>query len=160
MLGFLAGAITGYLIGVVSTILVLLLVWATLAAISGADTQNAERAAAKQFSNRTVFLTGLVVLVICGACYSLNLQESAMLASLLSVLLIARMAGSGRGLAAAGIAALILAWFLPPSSSLRVTGLDNQLALALFILGTIAGSLLTKGNHSIDRWIPTTDYRC
>jgi K+-sensing histidine kinase KdpD len=157
MLGFLAGVIMGCLIGVVITILLLLLFGATLGIVYRADTQNAKPAVAKEFSNRRVVLIALVVLAICGAFYSLNLEKSALLAFLLSVLLIARIGGTKRGVAAAGIAALILAWFLPPRGSLRVAGLDNQLALALFILGTIVGSLLAKANYLIDRWIPTTD---
>jgi len=34
---------------------------------------------------------------------------------------------------------LLLAWFLPPNGSLTVTGLDNRLALALFVPGTVVG---------------------
>jgi hypothetical protein len=46
--------------------------------------------------------------------------------------LIAKLGGSKRGIAAAGIAAALLGWFLPPNGSLNVTDLDNRLALALF----------------------------
>jgi len=48
-------------------------------------------------------------------------------------LLIAKLGGSEKGIAAAGIAAVMLAWFLPPNGSLTVIGLDNRLALALFV---------------------------
>jgi hypothetical protein len=51
--------------------------------------------------------------------------------------LIAKLGGSKSGIAAAGIAAALLGWFLPPNSSLNVTGLDNRLALALFIWGQL-----------------------
>ncbi len=73
------------------------------------------------------------------------MEKSALLALLLSVLLIAILGGSKRGIAAAGIAAVMLAWFLPPNGSLTVTGLDNRLALALFILGTVVGGIVVEG---------------
>jgi hypothetical protein len=66
-----------------------------------------------------------VLLAVCGLCYTLDLEKSALLALLLSVLLIAKLGGSKKGIAAAGIAAVMLAWFLPPNDSLTVTGLDN-----------------------------------
>ena len=75
----------------------------------------------------------------------------------LSVLLIAKLGGSKRGIAAAGIAAVMLAWFLPPNGSLTVTGLDNRLALALFVLGTVVGSIVVEGNQWLKRWITTSD---
>ncbi len=42
----------------------------------------------------------------------------------------------------------MLAWFLPPNGSLTVTGLDNRLALALFFLGTVVGSI-GRGRKSV-----------
>jgi hypothetical protein len=64
------------------------------------------------------------------------LEKSDLLALLLSVLLIAKFGVPKWGIATAGVAAVMLAWFLPPNGSLPVTGLDNRLALALFVLGT------------------------
>jgi hypothetical protein len=72
-------------------------------------------------------------------------------------LLLAKLGGSRRGIAAAGIAAVLLAWFLPPNGSLSVNGLDNQLALALFVLGTVVGSIVVEGNEWLKRWITTSD---
>ena len=76
---------------------------------------------------------------------------------MLSVLLIAKLGGSKRGIAAAGIAAVMLAWFLPPNGSLTVTGLDNRLAQALFVLATVMGSIVVEGNQWLKRWITTSD---
>jgi hypothetical protein len=60
-------------------------------------------------------------------------------------------------MAAAGIAAVMLAWLLPPNGSLAVPGFDNRLALALFVLGTVVGSMVVEGNQSLNRWITTPD---
>ena len=148
MSGFVGGMITGGLIGVVVTLLVLMIV---------AGAKGAENAPAGQVPNRKVFLAALVLLGICGVCYTLELEKSALLALLLSVLLIAKLGGSKKGIAAAGIAAVILAWLLPPNGSLAVTGLDNRLALALFVLGTVVGSIVVEGNQWLKRWITTSD---
>ena len=72
-------------------------------------------------------------------------------------MLIAKLGGSKRGIAAAGIAAVMLAWFLPPNGSLTVTGLDNRLAQALFVLATVMGSIVVEGNQWLKRWITTSD---
>jgi K+-sensing histidine kinase KdpD len=144
MNGFLVGLITGGLVGVVVTLLVLVIV---------AGSQSAERSATNHTSQRKVFFGALALLALCGACYTQNLEKSALLALLFSVLLIAKLGGSKRGIAAAGIAAVMLAWFLPPNGTLWVSGLDNRLALILFILGTIVGSILMEGRQWIKRWI-------
>ncbi len=148
MSSFLAGLITGSVIGVIVTILVLMIV-------AGAKGQ--ENAPAGQVPSRKVFLAALVLLAVCGVCYTFDLEKSALLALLLSVLLLAKLGGSKRGIAAAGIAAVMLAWFLPPNGSLTVTGLDNRLALALFVLGTVVGSIVVEGNQWLKRWITTSD---
>jgi hypothetical protein len=148
MSGFIGGLITGSLIGVVATLLVLIIV---------ASARGPENAPAGQVPNRKVFLAALVLLAICGVCYTLELEKSALLALLLSVLLIAKLGGSKKGIAAAGIATVILAWLLPPGGSLPVTGLDNRLALALFVLGTVVGSIVVEGNQWLKRWITTSD---
>jgi K+-sensing histidine kinase KdpD len=148
MSSFLAGLITGSLIGVVVTLLVLMII---------AGSKGAESASAGQVPNRKVFLTALVLLVVCGVCYTFNLEKSALLALLLSVLLLAKLGGSKRGILIAGIAAVMLAWFLPPNGSLTVSGLDNRLTLALFVLGTVVGSIVVDGNQWLKRWITTSD---
>ncbi len=133
MSGFIAGLITGNFIGIVLTLLVLMIV---------SGIKGPENAPEGQVPNRKIFLAALILLVVCGACYTFDLEKSALLALLLSVLLIAKLGGSKRGIAAAGLAAVLLAWFLPPNGSLSVSGLDNRLALALFVLGTVVGSIV------------------
>jgi hypothetical protein len=148
MSSFLAGLITGCLVGVVVTLLVLMIV---------SGVKGPENIAAGQVPNRKVFLVALGLLGVCGVCYTLDLEKSALLALLLSVLLIAKLGGSKRGIASAGIAAVLLAWFLPPTGSFTVSGLDNRLALALFVLGTVVGSIVVEGNQWLNRWITTSD---
>lgn len=148
MSSFLAGLITGGLIGVVLTLLVLMI-------IAGAKGQDS--ASTDQVPNKKVFLATLALLAVCGVCYTLDLEKSALLALLLSVLLLAKLGGSKRGIVVAGIAAVLLAWFLPPNGSLSVSGLDNRLALALFVLGTVVGSIVVDGNQWLKRWITTSD---
>ena len=148
MSSFIAGLITGSLIGVVVTLLVLMII---------AGAKGPESTSAGQVPNRRVFLTALVLLAVCGVCYTLNLEKSALLALLLSVLLLAKLGGSKRGIVVAGIATVMLAWFLPPNGSLTVSGLDNRLALALFVLGTVVGSIVVDGNQWLKRWITTSD---
>ena len=148
MSSFRGGLITGSLIGVVVTLLVLMIV---------AGVKGPGNTAEGQVPNRKVFLGAPVLLAVCGVCYTLDLEKSALLALLLSVLLIAKLGGSKRGIAAAGIAAVMLAWFLPPNGSLTVTGLDNRLALALFVLATVVGSIVVEGNQWLKRWITTSD---
>jgi K+-sensing histidine kinase KdpD len=154
---FSSGLITGCLIGVVTILVVLIIAAEALIVILFAGTGTQERTQPSLVSDGKVFFAALILLAICGGSYSLNLEKSALLAFLLSVLLIARLGGSIRGIVAAGIATVMLAWFLPPTGTLWVSGLDNQLALALFILGAIVSSALMEGNHWVERWIPTTD---
>jgi K+-sensing histidine kinase KdpD len=123
--------------------------------IAGAKGQ--ESGSQGQVPNRKVFLATLALLAICGICYTLDLEKSALLALLLSVLLLAKLGGSKRGIVVAGIAAVMLAWFLPPNGSLSVSGLDNRLALALFVLGTVVGSVVVDGNKWLKRWITSSD---
>jgi len=148
MSSFVAGLVTGCLIGIVATLLVLMII---------AGAKGTESASAVQVPNRKVFLAALALLAACAVCYTFNLEKSALLALLLSVLLLAKLGGSKRGIVAAGIAAVMLAWFLPPNGSLSVIGLDNRLALALFVLGTVVGSIVMDGNRWLKRWVTTSD---
>lgn len=148
MSSFLGGSITGSLIGVVVTFLVPMIV---------AGVKGPGNTAEGQVPNPKVFLGALVLLAVCGFCYTLDLEKSALLALWLSVFLFAKLGGSKRSIAAAGIAAVMLAWFLPPNGSLTVTGVDNRLALALFVLGTVVDSRVVEGNQWLKRWITTSD---
>ncbi len=89
MSSFFAGLITGDFIGIVLTLLVLMIV---------SGIKGPENAPEGQVPNRKVFLAALVLLAVCGACYTLALEKSALLALLLSVLLIAKLGGSKRGI--------------------------------------------------------------
>jgi hypothetical protein len=150
MSSFLAGLITGSLIGVIVTLLVLIIV---------AGSKGNRSIPPGRAPNPRVFLAALVLLAVCAVCYKFDLEKSALLALLLSVLLIAKLGGSKMGIVAAGIATALLAWYLPPMGSLTVTGLDNKLALALFVLGTVVGSItdVVEGNQWLQRWITTSD---
>jgi len=148
MSNFLAGLVTGSLLGVIGALLALMIV---------SSVKGSEKTSQGQVPNRKVLFTAVMLLAICGICYRFDLEKSALLALLLSVLLIAKLGGSKRGIAAAGIAVVMLAWFLPPNGSLTVTGLDNRLALALFFLGTVVGSIAVEGNQWLNRWITTSD---
>src|SRR6267143_6382741 len=108
MSSFLAGLITGSLVGIVSTLLVLMI---------ASGIKGSENGSVSHVPNRKVFLAAIVLLAICGVCYTLKLEKSALLALLLSVLLLAKLGGSRRGIGAAGIAAVLLAWFLPQSTA-------------------------------------------
>jgi K+-sensing histidine kinase KdpD len=147
MSGFFSGLIIGCVIGVVTIPMALFIAAKALE----------ERNRPSLVSHGKVSFAALILLAICGGCYSLDLEKSALLAFLLSVLLIAKLGGSIRGILAAGIAALMLAWFLPPAGTLSVSGLDNQLALALFILGAILSCAVMGGNHWVESWIPSRD---
>jgi len=98
-----------------------------------------------------------VLLAVCGVCYTLDLDKSALLALLLSVLLIAKLGGAKSGIVAAGIAAALFVWCLPPNGSLTVSGLDGRLALALFVIGTVVSSIVVEGNQWLKRWITSSD---
>ena len=148
MSGFLAGMISGCVIGSVVTLVLLLIV---------AGVQGKDRMPRNQVSQRKVIVAALILLAIGAICYLKDLEKSALLALLLSVLLVAKLGGSKRGIVAACIAVLIVAWLLPPYGTLWVSGLDNRVALALFILGTFVGSIVMEGDEWIKRWITNTD---
>ncbi len=148
MSGFLTGLIVGCVVGVVITLLALTIV---------AGLRTAELEKPRRSAQGKVFVGAVILLVVCGVSYAMDLEKSALLALLLSVLLTARLCGARRGLLVAGIAAVMVAYFLPPTGSLRVTGLDNQLALVLFVLGTFVAIVLMEGKQWIKQWIATSD---
>jgi len=144
MSSFLAGLIAGSLIGAVVTLVVLMII---------AGAKGRESGSTGRVANRKVFLATLALLAGCGVCYTFGLEKSALIALLLSVLQLAKLGGSKRGIIVAGFAAVLLAWFWPPSG----IGLDNRLALALFVPGTAVGSIGMDGNQWLKRWITTSD---
>ena len=55
--------------------------------------KGSEKTSQGQVPNRRVFFTAVMLLAICGICYRFDLEKSALLALLLSVLLIAKLGG-------------------------------------------------------------------
>jgi hypothetical protein len=68
-----------------------------------------------------------------------------------------RLIGVSHGISLAAMRVQHTTWFLPPHGSLSITGLDNHLALALFVLGTVVGIIVVDGNQWVKRWITTSD---
>ena len=126
-MSFLSGLITGSLIGVVVTLL-------TLMIISGV--KGPESTSEGQVPNRKVFLAALVLLAVCGVCYTLDLEKSALLALLLSVLLIAKLGGGQEG-----------------NRSRRYC------RSAICLVLTTVGSIAVEGNQWLKRWITTPRIR-
>jgi K+-sensing histidine kinase KdpD len=136
--GFSAGLVTGCLLGVCGTFLLL--------SISTAF--STERA--RVFRVRSVpgtILSTIILLCIAAFCRRLGIgKDASMLLLLLAVLGVSKFEGLVNGLIATVIAALILAyWFFPPAG-LMITSSSDRLALALFLLLATLGSRML-GNH-------------
>jgi hypothetical protein len=69
MSSFLAGLITGTLIGVVVTLLALMV---------ASGIKDTEGASKSRVPNARVFLAAIVLLAVCGVCYTFNLEKSAL----------------------------------------------------------------------------------
>ena len=139
---FVAGLITGCVIGVSGTALLLLFV-ATLT--DGYSNRMYE------LSLRGIACAAVALLAVTGLSYTLKLDKAgAILLLSLSVLVIAKLGGFRYGIGASVVAAVLLSFlFLPPIGSLWVIGSDNRLALVLFLLSTIAGSRLIGGKKRL-----------
>lgn len=133
MQGFLAGLLTGCLIGIAGTLLLLLLA----AGISKEHPSNG-----RWFSVRGMLFVLLGTPGVAIASQSLGLRRSiAVLLLMVAVLIIAKLHGLVYGLAASAVAALALSvLYLPPIGSLLVVRANDQLLLALFLLSGILGS--------------------
>ena len=130
--GFSAGLVTGCLLGVCGTFLLL----SISTAFSG------DRA--RVFRVRSVpgtILSTIVLLCIAAVCHRLGIgKDASMLLLLFAVLGVSRFEGLMNGLIATVVAALILAyWFFPPAG-LMITSSSDRLALALFLLIATLGS--------------------
>jgi len=137
--GFSAGLVTGCLLGVCGTFLLL--------SISTAF--SAERA--RVFRVRSVpatILATVVLLFIAAICHRMGIgKDASMLLLLFAVLGVSKFGGLTNGLIATVVAALILAyWFFPPEG-LMITSSSDRLALALFLLLATLGSRML-GNHN------------
>jgi K+-sensing histidine kinase KdpD len=138
MSAFMAGIISGCLIGVGLTVLTVLFVsWLP----------GTRPGTAKRFSMHTMTFATSILLAIGYLAFSLKLERSALLLFLLSVLAVAKIGGAKYGVAAAVIAAGLLSFlFLPPIGTLWVEAADDRLALALFLLSAIVGSALAEND--------------
>ncbi len=136
---YVAGLVTGCMLGVSGTLLLLFL---------GLSLSGQFSTLSKTTSLRGHVYSAAVLIVVSGIAYLLKLyKESAMLLLLLAVLAVAKQGGLVHGLVASAMAAAILSFlFMPPVGSLFVKGPDDRLALALFLLIAALGSRLI-GQH-------------
>jgi K+-sensing histidine kinase KdpD len=140
MTGFLAGLVTGCLVGVTVTI-VLLLFAATW--LSESQQQPAES------SLRGIAAASLIILSLCGFCYALHLPKPVVMILLLSaVFLIADQLEILTALIVAGLSTLMLTLlFLPPIRSIRILHAGDRLSLAAFLLVSVVGCRLICGRR-------------
>ncbi len=131
--GFTAGLVSGCLLGVCGTFVLLSLG----TAFSGEG--------ARLFHLRSLpgtVLSTVALLCIAAFCYRMSIgKDASMLLLLLAVLAISRLEGLLNGFIATVVASYILAfWFFPPNDTLGIRSLSDRLALALFLLIAIIGS--------------------
>jgi K+-sensing histidine kinase KdpD len=133
MPNFLAGLVTGCLIGIAGTLLLILLA----AGISKERPVNG-----RWFSVRGMLFVLLGTPGVAIASHSLGLRRSvAVLLLMVAVLIIAKLHGLVYGLAASAAAAVALCFlYLPSIGSLLVLRTNDQLLVALFLLSGILGS--------------------
>jgi K+-sensing histidine kinase KdpD len=136
--GFSAGLVTGCLLGVCGTFLLL-----SISTVFSGDR-------ARVFRVRSVpgtILSTIVLLCIAAVCHRLGIgKDASMLLLLFAVLGVSKFEGLMNGLIATVVAALILAyWFFPPAG-LMITSSSDRLALALFLLIATLGSRML-GSH-------------
>ena len=136
---YVAGLVTGCLLGVSGTFLLLFLVLSLSGQFSTLFKAN---------SLRGIVYAAAVLIAVSGIAHLLRLdKDSAMLLLLLAVLAVAKQGGLVLGLAASAMAAVMLSvLFMPPVGSLFIKGPDDRLALALFLLIAALGSRLI-GQH-------------
>jgi K+-sensing histidine kinase KdpD len=136
---YIAGLVTGCMLGVSGTLLLLFL---------GLSLSGQFSTLSKTNSPRGYVYSAAVLIAVSGIAYLLKLdKESAMLLLLLAVLAVAKQGGLVHGLVASAMASLMLSFlFMPPVGSLFVKGPDDRLALALFLLIAALGSRLI-GQH-------------
>jgi|SRR5665213_1240441 len=130
--GFTAGLVTGCLLGVCGTFILL-----TLGTAFSSDR-------ARYFRVRSVpgtILSTIVLLLIAVFCRRMNIgKDACMLILLLTVLCISKIEGLISGLIATVISAFLLAfWFFPPVG-LAIRSSSDRLTLALFLLLATIGS--------------------
>ena|ERR1700722_19007650 len=131
--GFTAGLVTGCLLGVCGTFLLLTLGTAF----------SSERARLfRVHSIPGTLLSTFVLLLVAAFCHRMNIgKDASMLLLLLSVLCISKVEGLINGLIATAIASLMLVfWFFAPIGNMTIRSSSDRLALALFLLIATLGS--------------------
>jgi len=130
--GFTAGLVTGCLLGVCGTFLLL--------TVTAAFSPEGSRLLHVRSLPGTVLST-IALLLIAGFCHRLGIgKDASMLMLLFAVLAVSKLEGPLNGLIATGIAAFVLAyWFFPPAGVL-IKSSSDRLALALFLLIATLGS--------------------
>ena len=138
--GFTAGLVTGCLLGVCGTFLLL--------TISTAFTGEGARVFRVRSLPGTILST-IALLCIAAFCHRLSIgKDASMLLLLFAVLAVSKLEGLLNGLIATVIAALILVfWFFPPFGSMLVRSSSDRLALALFLLLATLGSRVIGGRE-------------
>jgi len=133
--GFTAGLVTGCLLGVCGTFLLL--------SIGTAFSGDAARMVSVRSLPKTI-LSAVALFCIAVFCHRLNVGKDAFVLLLLfAVLAVSKLEGLVNGLIATVIAGAILGfWFFPPIGSLMIKSSSDRLALALFLLMATLGSRL------------------
>jgi two-component system, OmpR family, sensor histidine kinase KdpD len=139
--GFTAGLVTGCLLGVCGTFLLL-----SMGAAFSGDGARVLRVR----SLPGTLLSTIILLCIAAVCHRLNIgKDASTLLLLLAVLAVSKLEGLVNGLIATAIAASILGfWFFPPVGSLMIKSSSDRLALALFLLIATLGSRLIGRRES------------
>ncbi len=131
--GFTAGLVTGCLLGVCGTFLLLTLGTAF----------SSERARLfRVHSIPGTLLSTVALLLVAAFCHRMNIgKDASMLLLLLAVLCISKVEGLINGLIATAIASLMLVfWFFAPVGNMTIRSSSDRLALALFLLIATLGS--------------------
>ncbi len=140
--GFTAGLVSGCLLGVCGTFLLL--------SLGTAFSEEGARLFRLRSLPGTVLST-VVLLCIAAFCFRMGIaKDASMLLLLLVVLAISKLEGLMNGFIATVVAAYILAfWFFPPNDTLGIRSLSDRLALALFLLiATIGTRILGRQTKS------------
>jgi K+-sensing histidine kinase KdpD len=138
--GFTAGLVTGCLLGVCGTFLLL--------SVSAAFSANGTRIFHLKSIPGTI-LSAVALLLVAGFSRRMGIgKDAAVLLLLFSVLAISKLEGLLNGLIATALAALILVVeFFPPVGSMMMTSSSDRLALALFLLIGTLGSRIICGTE-------------
>jgi K+-sensing histidine kinase KdpD len=139
--GFTTGLVTGCLLGVCGTYLLLF--------VSAAFSSDGARVFRVRSLPGTILST-IVLLCIAAFCQRMGIgKDASMLFLLFAVLAVSKLQGLLNGLIATAIAAVILAyWFFPPNG-IMVRSSSDRLALALFLLIATLGSRLINGGARV-----------